>query len=140
MRFVCQTQFDITATRVTGHFKSTKIPFYDRARQEITDIQSWNRARNQQRNWETLTQLISMRAQIFDLLEPTEYHGTWSFEFEVETPDVFGTKEDPVAVLREDADGIPMIANLNNTLELGSVLISHGTNKNIWFMPISINS
>jgi hypothetical protein len=140
MRFACQTQFDITATGITGHCKESKLPFTDRAGQAITDVQSWNRARNQQRNWETLTQLISMRAQIFKLLEPLEYKGVWSFEFEVETPDVFGSADDPISVLRSDADGIPMLNNLNNRNELPPVLITSGTQQNIWFTPISINN
>jgi hypothetical protein len=140
MRFACQTHFDITATGITGHYKESKQPFTDRAGNLITDAQSWNRARNQQRNWETLTQLISMRAQIFELLEPVRYKGTWSFEFEVETPDVFGSSLDPVAVLRADASGIPMINNLDNTAELPSILVTSGAQQNIWFIPISINS
>ena len=140
MRYACQTYFDITATGVTGHFKPTLVPFEDRAGQSITDLTSWNRSRNQQRNWETLTQLISMRAQIFELLEPLGYNGNWSFEFEVETPDVFGPGDDPVRVLRTDADGVPMINNLNNTRELPLVLKTQGTEQNIWFIPISINN
>jgi hypothetical protein len=140
MRFACQTYFDITATGITGHYKESKQPFKDRAGQSITDIQSWNRARNQQRNWETLTQLISMRAQIFELLEPVRYNGTWSFEFAVETPDVFGSSADPVEILRTDATGIPMISNLDNRSELPPILVTSGDQQNIWFVPISINS
>ena len=137
MRFACETYFDITATGVTGHFRPTSIPFEDRAGQQVTDINSWNRSRNQQRNWETLTQLISMRTQIFDLLEPLGYNGRWSFEFEVETTDVFGPADDPVAVLRSDADSIPMINNLTNTRELTQVLKTSGPDQNIWFIPIA---
>jgi hypothetical protein len=140
MRFACQTYFDITATGVTGHCKESKLPFTDTAGHTITDLQSWNRARNQQRNWETLTQLISMRAQIFELLEPIEYNGVWSFEFEVETPDVFGSNDDPVLVLRADANGIPMINNLDNKSELPPFLITSENKQNIWFIPISINN
>lgn len=140
MRFACQTYFDITATGIIGHCKESKLPFKDRAGQLITDIHSWNRARNQQRNWETLTQLISMRAQIFELLEPVRFNNQWSFEFEVETQGVFGSSADPVAVLRTDAEGIPMINNLDNSNELPPILITKGTQQNIWFMPISINN
>lgn len=140
MRYACQTYFDITATGVTGHFRPAGVPFEDKSGQQITDLNSWNRARNQQRNWETLTQLISMRAQIFELLEPLDYNGTWSFEFEVETPDVFGPADDPVSILRADANSIPMINNLNNTRELAPILKPSGSDQNIWFLPISINN
>ena len=140
MRFACQTYFDITATGITGHCKESKLPFRDNAGQLIADVQSWNRARNQQRNWETLTQLISMRAQIFELLEPVRHNSLWSFEFKVETPDVFGSSDDPVLVLRSDADGIPMINSLDNRMELPPVLFTSGERQNIWFTPISINN
>jgi hypothetical protein len=139
MRYACQTYFDITATGITGHFKSSAVPFKDRAGQTITDLPSWNRSRNQQRNWETLTQLLSMRTQIFELQEPHCHKGLWIFEFEVETPDVFGPDENPVAILVSDADGIPMINNLDNTKDLVPVLKTSGPGQNIWFMRISIN-
>jgi len=48
MRFICRTLFDITATGVTGHAKSARIPFEDRTGRRITDYVIWNRARNQQ--------------------------------------------------------------------------------------------
>ena len=140
MTYACQTYFDITATGVTGHFKPAAVPFQDRAGQNITNLESWNRARNQQRNWETLTQLISMRAQIFELLEPLDYLDTWTFEFEVETADAFGPADNPVSVLLADAEGVPMINNLNNTRELSPVLRTRMPNRNIWFIPISINT
>ena len=140
MRYACQTYFDITATGVTGHFKPATVPFLDGAGQVITDLTSWNRSRNQQRNWETLTQLISMRAQIFDLLEPLSHRGIWTFEFEVETPDAFGPPDSPVSILLSDADGVPMINNLDNTQELAPVLRTQAPDQNIWFMPISINT
>ena len=106
----------------------------------ITDQSSWNNSRNQQRNWETLTQLISMRANLSELSEPQQYRDTWSFEFEVETPDVFGPPENPVAVLLADAEGVPMINNLKNTQDLAPVLRTQTPGQNIWFIPISINN
>ena len=73
---VC-TLFDITTTGVTGHFKTSRIPFTDRAGHRIDTVDAWNRARNQQRNWETLTQLIQLRTQIDNVVEPTFLDNTW---------------------------------------------------------------
>lgn len=140
MRFVCYTTFDITATGVVGHYKNTKIPFNDRTGQLITDVTSWNNSRNQQRNWETLTQLISLRTQIFDLTDPIKSSNKWSFEFEVETPGIFGSDEDPVAVLKTDAEGTPMIDITNTQSESLIVLVTSGAEQNIWFEPIKINN
>ena len=141
MKFMCQTLFDITATGVTGHCKASRMPFCDRSGTLITDPEAWNRARNQQRNWETLTQILSLRTQLFALTDPIpDQSGTqWMFEFETETDGVYGPVDDPVLILRADADGVPMLRELNNDPDIETVLITDGTRQNIWFAPISIN-
>ena len=142
MKFACQTLFDITATGVTGHCKTTRMPFQDHAGQVIQDTASWNRSRNQQRNWETLTQILSLRTQLFEITEPiADQTGTrWMFEFETESDGVYGPNDDPVSVLRSDAQGVPMLRELNNNPDIDTVLITEGPRQNIWFAPISINS
>jgi len=142
MKFACQTLFDITATGVTGHCKVTRMPFRDSAGQVIRDIESWNRSRNQQRNWETLTQILSLRTQLFALTSPIQDQtGTrWMFEFETETDGIYGPESDPVSVLRSDAVGVPMIRELNNDPDIDTILVTEGPRQNIWFAPISINS
>jgi hypothetical protein len=142
MKFVCQTLFDITATGVTGHCKLTRMPFQDRAGQIIHDQESWNRSRNQQRNWETLTQILSLRTQLFDLTDPIQDQtGThWMFEFETESDGIYGPEDDPVSVLRSDAEGVPMLRELNNDPDIDTVLVTSGPRQNIWFAPISINT
>lgn len=128
MRYSCQTLFDITATGVTGHYRpATQLNSAD-----------WNRARNQQRNWETLQQIISLRTQIFNLDTPVEHNGRWTFEFEVETAGVYGPATDPTTVLRQDAEGVPMMADLNNSTKLPPMLVTAGADQNIWFEPINI--
>lgn len=142
MKFACQTLFDITATGVTGHCKQSRMPFRDGAGQLIHDSESWNRSRNQQRNWETITQILSLRAQLFGLTDPIpDQTGTrWMFEFETEFAGVYGPESDPVAVLRDDAAGVPMLRELNNDPDIDTVLITQGPRQNIWFAPISINT
>ena len=126
MRYSCSTLFDITATGVTGNFKSSGFE----------DPTKWNRARNQQRNWETLLQLIGMRTQLYNVTAPARHGDRWSFEFEVETPGAFGPEENPVAILCNDAIGVPMLIDLDNIAALDSRLIP---DYNIWFATININ-
>lgn len=129
---MCQTLFDITATGITGHYKlSSKL-----------DQTEWNRLRNQQRNWETITQILSLRTQIFELSTPRrDISGThWMFEFETEFDGVYGSGDDPVQVLRTDAAGVPMLRDLDNNLDIDSVLVTEGPRQNIWFAPININN
>jgi hypothetical protein len=133
MNYGCRTRFDITNTGVTGHYKSSRVPFRDLSGQEILDESSWNRARNQQRNWETLTQLIGLRAQISDSTPPVRTGDTWTFEFSVETADVYGTAEDTTAILRSDSEGVPMLIDLENEPGIEPVLIVTGDQQNIWF-------
>lgn len=133
MKFICKTLFDITATGVTGHYKSSRVPFQDLTGTSITNEISWNRARNQQRNWETITQLISLRTQISELQNPKKNKNTWSFEFESETPYAFGPEDDPTKLLLSDSAGVPMLIGLGNIKNLTPLLIVSGLDQNIWF-------
>jgi hypothetical protein len=139
-KILCRCLFDITATGVTGHFKSSRIPFKDRVGQDIIDEVTWNRARNQQRNWETLMQIISLRTQVIDLTEPEHFDGAWEFEFATETPDAYGPADDPTQILCIDAGGVPMIQNLPTGEIITQELVVEGNDQNIWFLPIAINN
>ena len=125
MKYSCETLFDITATGVTGHFKKSQ--------HTTDDERAWNYQRNQQRNWETITQLIGMRTQIFNLKNPVKNGDLWEFTFEAETPDVFGTPENPVAMLLSDANGIPMLVGLSERKNLHGLMMSNGPSQNVWF-------
>lgn len=128
MKIRCQTSFDITATGVTGHYKPSKVPFYDRAGNHVVDEISWIQSRNQQRNWETLTQLISLRTQINELSQPVQQDQFWSFEFDIENSSLFAKDSDPLGVLKDDCTDVPVIGVTDN-----SVLPVIVPGKNIWF-------
>ena len=133
MKIQCQTLFDITATGTTGHIKPSRMPYQDQAGTQITDTEAWNRSRNQQRNWETITQLISLRTQVDNLQDPVTIKDLWQFEFEVENENLFTDGIDGLAVLKADCNGVPMLTGLNESAETGTVL---KTNTNIWFVLI----
>jgi hypothetical protein len=137
MKIQCQTLFDITATGTTGHIKPSRIPYKDLAGTRITDTESWNRSRNQQRNWETITQLISLRTQVDNLQEPAMIEDCWQFEFEVENENLFNNGADRLAVLKADCTGVPMLTGLNESIDIGTVLV---IDKNIWFTMAPINT
>jgi hypothetical protein len=137
MQIQCQTLFDITATGTTGHVKPSRMPFTDHAGTRIANIESWNHSRNQQRNWETVTQLISLRTQINMLSTPVMINDLWQFEFEVDNDDLFSADTDPLAVLKEDCTGVPMLTGLN---ESGINAVFLAVDKNIWFTIVPINT
>lgn len=136
MRICVTTEFDITATGVTGHYKPARGTFRTRNNDLITDETTWNRARNQQRNWETVLQLLQMRAQITIITEPVKSSGEWSFEFEVDTPAAYGTEADPTQILRQDANGVPMLIHMESSDSLAALLITDGPEQNIHFTVI----
>jgi hypothetical protein len=142
MRFLVQTFFDITATGVTGHYKPSRVPFRDHDGNIINNEADWNRARNQQRNWETITQILGLRTQLFRIQTPMldQLNRSWMFEFETESNNIYGDDADPTAVLRTDAAGVPMLLGLNNRPDMSATLVTAGPQQNIWFAPVFINS
>jgi hypothetical protein len=83
---------------------------------------------SQQANFNSLTQAINLRAMIIDDIDPVRETGRlpdpwtgkaahWIYEFTVEREDVFWDDGDPVSLLKQDLDGVPIIPQLNNTAD-----------------------
>jgi hypothetical protein len=139
MKILCRTLFDCSRTGTTGHFRVLQGPFQDALGTVIDNQSTWTRSRNQQRNFETILQMISLRAQPTVISDPKEHHGEWSFEFEVETPGVYsstGSADDTSALLQE-CQGTPMIIGLGETRVTVSYLNVQNTDQNIWFETIN---
>lgn len=124
------TDFDCRPTGVTGHFRTNVLPFVDRAEQSITNFDSWNSSRNQQRNWETILQLIGLYTQPQSISDIRMKNGRWEFEFETEFDDVFRLNEDPVGLLKQACRGVPIINYVQQQL---TALLQPDVN--IWFYP-----
>jgi hypothetical protein len=115
--YVLCTLFDITATDVV---------FYNRQQNTLTQ-------RNQQRNWQVISHLIQLRTQPVYISTPVcrtvdvknlhfgpKYHGqhrVWVSWWTVETPEIYGTEQNPLSVLLADFDQIPMLVNLEESAE-----------------------
>jgi hypothetical protein len=139
MKILCRTFFDCSRTGITGNFRSGELPFQDRATQEIRNQSDWNRSRNQQRNYETLLQIFSLRTQPQNITVPVKVGNTWQFEFESESEGVFDVygDADPLAGLKIDCDGVPMILNLGESTNTGPTIQTYGLQQNIWFETIN---
>ena len=124
------TDFDCRPTGVTGHFRTNVLPFVDRIDQPITDVDSWNSSRNQQRNWETILQLIGLYTQPQSISDIRMKNGRWEFEFETEFDDVFRLNDDPVGLLKQACRGVPIINYVQQQL---TALLQPDVN--IWFYP-----
>lgn len=87
---------------------------------------------DQYRNWTTLTQCIGLRAIMDYDRNPTvetvdvkglgfgsEFkgkHRVWTFQFRPDTVDAFATKDNPLGLLEQDLDKVPIILNLTETI------------------------
>lgn len=133
----CYTLFDITATGVNGHVKAAQFPYVSKSGQTLADPAALSRARNQQRNFDTLLQLIGLRTQMFNVTTPTVIesgpmgqHRTWHFEFEIEPQAQWLVDGDPLWVLKQDSDGTPMIINLGENADIEPRIVTQGSHPN----------
>lgn len=112
-----------------------------------------SKSRNQQRNWETISQILGLRTQLLDLkyvgMESVDlsqhsfgidYHGihnVWSFEFAVEYDDVYSLNSDRYGALKNDFKIAPIILGLDETVNATIPLFAvSGPNKNIYFKTL----
>jgi hypothetical protein len=126
------TDFDCRSTGVTGHYRENTLPFTDQLGQSVTDIPSWVRSRNQQRNWETIMQLISLYTQPVRVSRVRAKDQRWQFDFDTDFDDVFTIHDDPVGRLRQACDGVPIINYVEQQL---TTLLRPDVN--IWFEPLN---
>lgn len=144
---ICYTLIDITKTGVVSKFRGEIPMFLDDADQIVKSEKDWNRSRNQQRNLETIIQIIGLRAQPIYLetsklenaqldlynFSPnyTSQHNVWSFKFNVEHASVFGPD---LEALSQDLNGIPCITGLKESVKLPiNMFETSGSNINTYF-------
>lgn len=139
MKVLCRTLFDCTHTGVTGHFKPQQLPYTTKSGLHLKTVEDWNRARNQQRNWESLLQIVSLRTQPMNVVAPCKQKDGWHFEFEVEAEGVLssGHGSDNLAGLVGDCEGVPMVTDLEEDAVITATLHAQGINQNIWFSAIN---
>ena len=139
MKVLCRTLFDCTFTGVTGHLRPQQLPFTTKTGLTINTPEQWNLSRNQQRNWESLLQIVSLRTQPMNVVPPTKHTDGWHFAFEVESEGVLGSGHgsDNLAGLVADCEGVPMVTGLGEHTIDTATLHAQGANQNIWFRAIN---
>lgn len=136
--YQCHTLIDITNTGITKY--SPEVEY----------------KRNQQRNWETVQQLLGLRSQILEYRQSDpikddvsnydfgiDYNGQhmiWSFEFAIEFRDLYRLDSDSVGLLVNDFSVIPVITNLDETaIPPMPMFYTGGSSKNIYFISLATN-
>lgn len=145
------TLFDITHTGVTKPFDCRLPAFVDEADQIVRNQAEWTRSRNQQRNWETIVQLISLRAQPMYLETPrqifnadaaklglgcqwSEPQTVWTFNFTTENIGVYEDGMSALGKLINESQYVPMITGLTETASITKAFIeTSGTGTNTSF-------
>jgi hypothetical protein len=139
IKIQCYSRFDITATGVTISPKQVTFPFETRQGLIFRSSQDLTKARNQQRNFDTLMQLIGLRTQVFNasvperLEDPPLFPGcrAWRFDFEVEPKSQWLVDDDDFWLLKHDSQGTPMIISLDESSPLDPWIVTDGNNPNI---------
>lgn len=128
------TLIDITPTGVTNHTPDTEFK------------------RNQQRNWETVQQIISLRTQptivttdnFIDDIKRYNFginykgqHKIWTFKFAVEYADIYQEGSDKFGLVKYDFKITPVILNLSETAKPEHALFyPKGPWNNIYFKSL----
>ena len=154
-KYKINTLIDISPTGIISEFREgVQMPFVDDLGSIINNRDTWNVSRNEQRNWETIIQCISIRAQPVMLTKPTiteitgvggkgfGYTGkqkVWTFEFGFELADVYKSPDDPAGLLKEQLDLIPIVSNLKETINLNvSSLATTGAKVNTTCIAVDL--
>lgn len=147
---LCYTLVDITNTGVFGSYRADLLPYRRNNGELINNEEQWILARNQQRNWETLMQLISLRCQPMSIDASRKFekqalnkykfgknntgkHTVWTFRFSTEYAAVYDNPGDRYGALKADALQVPVITGLKETAKIDNMLITSGPFTNIYF-------
>ena len=125
-RIRCRTLFDISRTEVKHAFNQGRLPFVDAQGHTISNHADWLRARNQQRNYETLMQLLSLRTQIQDIgtMELATDQDPWfKLTFTIEDSAMLGTESNPFVTLEQDCAMVPMLIGLSERVTITPMLM-----------------
>jgi hypothetical protein len=133
----CATLFDITETGVRNHTANARLPFQDLAGQDVDTESTWVRSRNQQRNWETVNQILALRTLPENISTPVIAPGdlglTWQFEFDIPNISAVSEGDTALSLLLRDCEAVPMITGLRETADLEPMLRTQSPDANIWF-------
>lgn len=140
----CYTLFDITKTGVLNR---------SRPGVDIENIDEWFVKRTTQCNFDTILQVISLRAQPDVVNEPKELsvlidndsnfgynyrdkkkHRMWTFDFEVQHSSVFEDGIEDMGALYKDCEGVPMLKSGKELSTLNNELSIDNSNRNIYFV------
>jgi len=127
-RIKIHTDFDITNTGVVRNFRQGMLPCKVSGK-SITSEAEWVKLRRQQANWETLIQVISLRTQPLNIRTAVN-KANWTLEFDIDLTSVYHKGDDPLGLLKDDIENVPMLTGLDEHKDLDSHIV---VDKNVSF-------
>lgn len=84
-------------------------------------------------------QIIGLRTQPQDITRPERRSNEWCFEFVAEATGVYSLtdSDDPLAGLKQDCDGVPMVTGIDEQIDIAPTINVSGSKQNIWFEAIN---
>ena len=147
-RIRCYTLFDITKTGIVNR----KPPSNGTDKQ----LETWEKTRNTQCNFDTILQVVSLRSQPENITEPQQeivfFDGSdlfgfmydneegqimWAFDFDIMHRSVFDDGLNKLGYLYSDCDSVPMIKVGTEWDKLLSFLDTSPELRNIYFEVIN---
>lgn len=143
-RISCFTLFDITKTGIANRA---------RPGDDVLDTSDWFNKRNTQCNFDTILQVISLRAQPDVINDPKKFtnkldnmfglayqddhlHNIWTFDFTVQHSSVFEDGIQQLGYLYQDCIGVPMIISDNIDIKIVNTLQIDDQYRNIFFVKL----
>jgi hypothetical protein len=102
----------------------------------------------QQSNFNTLCQTVGLRSNYTYHIDPKQGRGGlpmgidgkatyWQWDFETERDSVYEANGDSIALLKDDLQGVPVIDQLNNSVDITpAVFQTSGAKQNIWIFDL----
>lgn len=143
-RISCYTLFDITKTGIPNRAKPGD---------DVLDTSEWFSKRNTQCNFDTILQVISLRAQPDVINDPKKVtskldkkfgivyqdhklHNIWMFDFTVQHSSVFEDGIHELGYLYQDCIGVPMIISNDIDVKIVNTLQIDDQYRNIFFVKL----
>lgn len=116
----------------------------DITKNDLKKSESTKLSKSQQSNFNSLIQAINLRSNVEWNTDPMKKNGRlpdpfdgagncWLWEFDCEREQVFEKNGDPVGLLKDDLNGVPVIVGLEDTVDMKhAAFITIGEHRNTY--------
>jgi len=122
--------FDITPTGAYS-YRPIELPGETKNGHLVADKKQWYYVVNQQRNWDTVQQVLDLRTQIDTISLPEKTGDCWCFEFTMDLKKIHSDTGRALQIILADFDQVPVIPGLDEVPGVASCIVTSGDNTNL---------